>query len=148
DLRSRTTIFCGVLAFAIALSMLLRGRRSLHLLFAAFAFDVAFWYASQSLAGIFQSPIFVRATAVLTVLLPQFAVHLFQAVVPLERGAPASKLPRNATFLGVPMLAIALSPYNESSLGLGAVYFYVFGLLAAALISLARRGQLSPSRAI
>ena len=37
DLRARTTLFCGVIAFAIALSMLLRGRRSAHWLFAGFA---------------------------------------------------------------------------------------------------------------
>ncbi|MGO8994257.1 MAG: ATP-binding protein [Polyangiaceae bacterium] len=148
DLRARTTLFCGVLAFAIALSMLLRGRRAVHWLFAAFAMDVAFWYASQSLYGIFQAPIWVRATAVLTVLLPQFAVHLFQSIVPLEGGERRSGLTRVATFLGLPMFAIALSPYHEAPLSLGAVYFYVFGLLAAALIELWRRGRKNPSRAV
>jgi len=148
DLRARTTLFCGVLAFAIALSMLLRGRRAVHWLFAAFATDVAFWYASQSLYGLFQAPIWVRATAVLTVILPQFAVHLFLAIVPREKGKGPSRLPRVATLLGIPMLAIVLSPYHEKSLALGAVYFYVFGLLAAALIALWRRGRMSPSRAV
>ena len=148
DLRARTTLFCGVLAFAIALSMLLRGRRAVHWLFAAFAMDVAFWYASQSLYGIFQAPIWVRATAVLTVLLPQFAVHLFQSIVPLEGGERRSGLTRVATFLGIPMFAIALSPYHEGRSSLGAVYFYVFGLLAAALIELWRRGRKNPSRAV
>ncbi len=148
DLRARTTLFCGVLAFAIALSMLLRGRRAVHWLFAAFAMDVAFWYASQSLYGIFQARIWVRATAILTVLLPQFAVHLFQSVVPLEGGERRSRLTRVATFLGLPMLAIVLSPYHEAPLSLGLVYFYVFGLLAAALIALWLRGTTSPSRAV
>jgi len=46
DLRARTTLFCGVIAFAIALSMLLRGRRTQHWLFAAFSTCVAFWYVS------------------------------------------------------------------------------------------------------
>ena len=148
DLRARTTLFCGVLAFAIALSMLLRGRRAVHWLFAAFATDVAFWYASQSLYGIFQAPIWVRATAVLTVLLPQFAVHLFQSIVPLEEGTKPSQLTRFAAVLGLPMLAIALSPYHEASLALGAVYFYVFGLLVAALTQLWIRGRRNPSRAV
>lgn len=148
DLRARTTLFCGVLAFAIALSMLLRGQRAVHWLFAAFGMDVAFWYASQSLYGIFQAPIWVRATAVLTVLLPQFAVHLFQSVVPREGGERRSGLTRVATILGIPMLAIALSPYHEAPLSLGAVYFYVFGLLAAALIELWLRGRTNPSRAV
>ncbi|HEY2511543.1 MAG TPA: histidine kinase dimerization/phospho-acceptor domain-containing protein, partial [Polyangiaceae bacterium] len=136
-----------MLAFAIALSMLLRARRPVHWLFAAFATDVAFWYATQSLYGIFQAPIWVRATAVLTVLLPQFAVHLFQAIVPIEDNKP-SALTRFATILGIPMLAIVLSPYHEAPLALGVVYFYVFGLLAAALIALFLRGRTDPSRAV
>jgi signal transduction histidine kinase len=159
DLRARTTLFCGVIAFAIALSMLLRGRRMAHWLFASFSGCVAFWYVSQSLAGLLEEPArsrFDRATAVLTVLLPQFAVHLFHSITPLE--APASsgtgaRLPKIAAMLGVPMLAVALSPYQNApaairALALGGVYFYVFGLLAAALTSLWRRGEKSSSRAI
>ncbi len=46
------------------------------------------------------------------------------------------------------MLAVTVSPYHDRSFALGAVYTYVFGLLAAALIGLARRGQRSPSRAV
>src|SRR5271154_5105056 len=106
DLRPKTILFCAILALAIALSVLLRGRRAVHWLFAAFATDVAFWYASQSLLGLFQAPIWVHSTAVLTVLLPQFAVHLFQAIVPVDAALAPSKLTRNATILGVPMLAI------------------------------------------
>lgn len=161
DIRARTTLFCGVIAFAIALSMLLRGRRMAHWLFAAFSTCVAFWYVSQSLAGLLQEPArsrFDRATAVLTVLLPQFAVHLFHSITPLETTTPSSelpgaRLPKIAAGLGVPMLAVALSPFQNApaairALALGGVYFYVFGLLAAALTSLWRRGEKSPSRAV
>jgi two-component system sensor histidine kinase HydH len=171
ELRARTTIFCGVLAFAIALSVLLRGRRSVHLLFAAFATDVAFWYASQSAAGLLSSAYWIRVTAVLTVLLPQFAVHLFRAMVPeqdAEEHQPPNrteaagmvarwfargplgglKLTRVAGVLGVLMLALELSPWHEVPLALGGVYFYVFGLLAAALLSLWLRGNASSSRAV
>ncbi len=171
ELRARTTIFCGVLAFAIALSVLLRGRRLVHLLFAAFATDVAFWYASQSAAGLLTSSAYwVRVTAVLTVLLPQFAVHLFRAMVPAQdaeehqpahpeaRGAVARwfaggplgglRLTRVASVLGVIMLALELSPWHEVPLALGSVYFYVFGLLSAALVSLWLRGNASSSRAV
>lgn len=159
DLRARTTLFCGVIAFAIALSMLLRGRRLSHWLFAAFSTCVAFWYVSQSLAGLLEEPArsrFDRATAVLTVLLPQFAVHLFHSITPLEPpepGTTGARLPKIAAGLGVPMLAVALSPFQNApaairALVLGGVYFYVFGLLAAALTSLWRRGEKSSSRAI
>ncbi len=157
DLRARTTLFCGVIAFAIALSMLLRGRRMAHWLFASFSTCVAFWYVSQSLAGLLENPArsrFDRATAVLTVLLPQFAVHLFHSITPLEApSAAGAKLPKIAAILGIPMLAVALSPFEQAgaaikALALGGVYLYVFGLLAAALTSLWRRGEKSPSRAI
>ena len=172
ELRARTTIFCGVLAFAIALSVLLRGRRSVHLLFAAFATDVAFWYASQSAAGLLTSSgYWIRVTAVLTVLLPQFAVHLFRAMVPEQdaeelplanRAQPPGvvarwfargplgglQLTRVASVLGVIMLALELSPWSEAPLALGSVYFYVFGLLSAALVSLWLRGNASSSRLV
>lgn len=127
-----------------------------HWLFAAFSTCVAFWYVSQSLAGLLEEPSksrFDRATAVLTVLLPQFAVHLFDSIMPLDESAPRSRLPRTAAVLAVPMLAVALSPYESAhavlkALALGGVYFYVFGLLAAALIALWRRGEKSASRAV
>ncbi len=148
DLRPRTTLFCAVIALAIALSVLLRGRRAVHWLFAAFATDVAFWYGSQSLADLFKDATWVRVTAVVTVLLPQFAVQLFESIVPPADKERPSRLPRIATIVGVPMLALELSPYNDTSISLGLAYVYVFGLLAAALISLARRGQQNPSRAV
>ncbi|MBS2016842.1 MAG: GAF domain-containing protein [Deltaproteobacteria bacterium] len=139
--------------------MLLRGRRMQHWLFAAFSTCVAFWYVSQSLADLMKGLGFERVTAVLTVLLPQFAVHLFDSITPLETSgssdkAPVrSKLPKIATGLALPMLAVALSPYHNAgpvvrALVLGAVYFYVFGLLASAMVSLWLRGQHSPSRAV
>ncbi len=149
DLRARTTLFCAVLAFAIALSMLLRGRRAVHWLFAAFATDVAFWYGSQSLASLFKDTVWDRVTAVLTVLLPQFAVHLFKSSVPLETGSVhSSRLAKVAAVAGAIMLALELSPYDDTPVVLGLAYVYVFGFLVAALITLARRGQKSPSRAV
>lgn len=148
DLRPKTILFCAILAFAIALSVLLRGRRAVHLLFVAFATALAFWYASQSLTGFFHAAIWVRATGVLTVLLPQFAVHLFQSLVPADAEAPPRRLVRFATIVGIPMLALVVSPYHEQPIALGLAYFYVFGLLAAALVQLARRGMRNPSRAV
>src|SRR5262249_59728115 len=101
--------------------MLLRGRRSVHWLFAAFSTCVAFWYVSQSLAGLLEEPAksrFDRATAVLTVLLPQFAVYLFHSITPLEPPEPGStgaRLPKISAALGVPMLAVSLSPFQSAS---------------------------------
>src|SRR5580693_6980771 len=148
DLRPKTILFCAVLALAIALSVLLRGRRAVHWLFAAFAADIALWYASQSFSGFFRPDLWERVTGVLTVLLPQFAIHLFQNVVPREAGARSTPLARFAAIVGVPVLVVSVSPYHDRPFALGAVYTYVFGLLAAALITLARQGQRNPSRAV
>ncbi|MBL9110666.1 MAG: two-component system sensor protein, partial [Myxococcales bacterium] len=147
DLRARTTLFCGVIAAAIALSMLLRGRRSVHWLFAGFTTEIAFWYVSQSIADLSKDKNWFRVTVVLTVLLPQFAVHLFQAIVPPGDDEKPT-LPRAALAVGVPMLALCVSPYAHSSLTRGAVYLYVFGFLAAALWSLWKRGRRSSSKAV
>ena len=128
-----------------------------HWLFASFSTCVAFWYVSQSLAGLLEDPArsrFDRTTTILTVLLPQFAVHLFHSITPLENtDAAGAKLPRIATLLGIPMLAIAVSPFERGgpfvkALALGTLYLYVFGLLAVALTSLWRRGEKNPSRAV
>src|ERR1700722_5799728 len=148
DLRPKTILFCAVLALAIALSVLLRGRRAVHWLFAAFAADIALWYASWSFWGFFRPDLGERVTGVWTVLLPQFAIHLFQNVVPREAGARSTPLARFAALVGVPVLVVSVSPYHDRSFALGAVYTYVFGLLAAALITLARQGQRNPSRAV
>lgn len=147
DIRPRTLLFCSALALAIGLSMLLRGRRAVHWLFAAFGIDLSLWYASQSLYGLFHGSIAGRALAVLTVLIPILAIFLFQAVVP----TPADEkpvLPRVALVLGIPMFVLGLSPYHDRALSFGVVYVYVFGLLAAALVSLWRRGQKSASKVL
>jgi signal transduction histidine kinase len=148
DLRPKTMLFCAVLALAIALGAVLRGRRGIRWLFAAFAADIALWYGSQSLAGFFRPDIWERVTGVLTVLLPQFAIHLFQNIVPLEVPSTRTRLARFAAIAALPVLAVTVSPYHDRSFALGAVYTYVFGLLAAALITLERRGRGSPSRQV
>jgi signal transduction histidine kinase len=50
--------------------------------------------------------------------------------------------------LAVPVFVLAVSPYHDRAFALGAVYTYVFGLLAAALITLAQLGRQSSSRAV
>ena len=146
DLRTRTSLFCGALALAIAVSILLRGRtRRAQLLFAAFAADIGLWYLAQWLYHFVQADVWARFTATLAVLLPQFALHLFEALVPEQR---RSTLLRVAGVLMVPMLVLALSPQHRHGLVRGAIMLYVFGLIAAGLWSLAVRGERSRSRAI
>lgn len=146
DLRKRTLILCAALAFAIAASVLLRGRsRPVHLLFGAFAGDMALWYLTQALYGIFQASIWARFTGLLAVLLPQLAIHLFGAIAPDPSGTH-SRLPRVAGLLAIPVVILELSTYQGQGWARGVVFFYAFGLVFAALTSLAIRGRQSPSR--
>ncbi len=146
DLRTRTSLFCGVLAIAIAVSIVLRGRtQRQQWLFAAFAADVGLWYLAQWLYRWSDDEVWVRITAVLAVLLPQLALGLFESIVPREERRPA--LLRVAGLLMIPMLLLALSPQHAHGIARGTLFLYVFGLLAAGLGSLAFRGQRSRSRA-
>src|SRR6185369_6668788 len=140
-------LLCGALALAIAASILLRGRRrDVHLLFAGVATDMGLWYLAQSLYGLYQANVWARVTAVLAILLPQFTLHFFEAIVP-RRGPSNSTLLRFAGLVAVPMLLLALSPQHKSAIVRVAIFLYAFGLLAAGLWSLAVRGQKSGSRA-
>ncbi|HVZ31806.1 MAG TPA: histidine kinase dimerization/phospho-acceptor domain-containing protein, partial [Polyangiaceae bacterium] len=145
DLRTRTSLFCGALALAIAVSMLLRGKpQRPQWFFAAFSADIGLWYLAQWLYLLQLSPIWAHFTAVLVVSMPQFAVHLFRALVPRKGGGQT--LTRVAGALFFPMLLLVLSPEHTASWVRGAVILYVFGLFAAGLWSLWRRGETSGSR--
>lgn len=146
DLRKRTLVLCAVLALAIAVSVLLRGRRPVRPLFAAFAADIALWYLAQSLYGFFQASIWARVTALLAILLPQFAIHLFEAILPSPEGTP-TRLKRFAGLSAVPVVLLVLSPYHGAGWARSLVFFYVGGMVLMALGLLARRGRASPSRA-
>jgi len=146
DLRTRTSLFCGALALAIAVSILLRqrpGRR--HWLFAAFAADIGLWYLAQWLYHFMRADVWVRFTAVLAALLPQFALHLFDSLMPAQKqGRP--KLLKIAAVLLVIMVILVLSPTHEYWWVRGTVVLYVFGLLTAGLWLLAVQGEASRSR--
>ncbi|MBI5537085.1 MAG: two-component system sensor protein [Deltaproteobacteria bacterium] len=148
DLRTRTTLLCAVFAIAITVSILLRSRkRKVHFLLSAFAANMALWYLAQWLHWFFQAEIWFRLTAVFAVLLPQLALQLFAAISPRPAGQP-SRLLRTASGLAVPMLVLALSPYQAKPLARGVIFVYVFGLVAAGLAELYLRARSSPSRAV
>lgn len=144
NLRTQTSLFCGALALAIAVSVLLRGRpKRAHWLFAAFSVDVGLWYLAQGLYLSGSAAVWARFTAVLALLMPQFALHLFEAIFPQPGRAV---LLRVAHVLLALMLVLVLSPQHEHGWVRAAVLLYVFGLFAAGLWSLLRRGQHSRSR--
>jgi two-component system, NtrC family, sensor histidine kinase HydH len=146
DLRTRTSLFCGVLGLAIAVSILLRGRPDRpRWFFAALAGDTGLWYLAQWLYHRGSSDLWARWTAVLAVFLPQFALHLFESILP-EHGR-RSVLLRVASILAVPMLVLVLTEHRHGVVR-GLVFLYVFGLIAAGLYRLFRRGERSGSRAV
>jgi two-component system sensor histidine kinase HydH len=135
-----------VLGLAIAVSILLRGRPNRpRLFFAALAGDTGLWYLAQWLYHSGRSDLWARWTAVLAVFLPQFALHLFEAIIPEPNRR--SVLLRVASILVVPMLVLVLTEHRHG-LVRGLVFSYVFGLIAAGLYRLARRGERSGSRAV
>ena len=150
NIRTQTTLVCGALAIAIAVSALLRGRvRTVHLLFAGFAVDLGLWYLSQSaFFGFHKAPVWQTAIVILAVALPQFALRLFEAMVPHDDGQ-APRLLRSAgvAFLLIVPVAGVLSLRPESSFfARVAIFLYVFALLTAGLYTLGQRGRASASR--
>ncbi|AKT39779.1 ATP-binding protein [Chondromyces crocatus] len=151
DLRTRTALVCGFLALVIAASILLRGHvRKVHLFFAAFAADIGLWYLAQFFFGFFQASIWERFTGLLAVLLPQFALHLFDAMIPHEGNRP-SRLLRVAHVLAIPLSVLVLIRWEAGSwpdwIARIGVFLYVFTLLTCGLYTLGQRGKRSPSRA-
>lgn len=145
DLRTQVSLFCGALAIAIAVSILLRKRpRRPQLWFAAFAADTGLWYLAQWLYHFVQADVWARFTAILAVTLPQFALRLFEELMPETERRPT--LQRWAGVLAGPVGVIALFGPLESWWLRGIVFVYVFGLLGAGLYSLWKRGYTSHSR--
>lgn len=147
DLRLRTTLVCGALALAIAVSSLLGtriGKR--HALFAAFAADVGFWYLSQSLFVLYQASLWGRLRVALPMLLPVLVVNLFEAVVPDESERRShSRAGRFALALALPTLVIG--SYHERPWVRGLLASYAVAVVAWGLVELSRRGRSSRSRA-
>src|SRR5690349_12219456 len=107
------------------------------------------WYLAQWLYHfIHQALLWWRFTAVLAVLLPQFALHLFEAIFPRKPEEERSPLLRVAGVLTLPVVVLILSPYHGTGFSRGLVFLYVFGLIAAGLVSLWLRGTRSRSRAL
>lgn len=149
DVRARTTLVCGALALVIAISALLRGRvRTPHWLFAGFAADIGLSYLSQSLFRFFQSAFWDHARVVLAVLLPVFAVNLFEAMVPSEdESRRHARFGRFSLVLSLPALLLTVSPYLEFAAVRIAIFLYSVVVVAGGLWELGQRGKHSRSRA-
>ncbi len=155
ELRTQIPIFCGALALAISVSILLRRRPGMvQIWFAAFAADTGLWYLAQSFYHVAapdqslyrfgRADVWARFIVVMAVLLPQFALRLFEALMPETE--QSATLPRLASILLVPIALLSLFGPLERWWLRGIVFLYVFGLLGAGLASLWARASRSRSR--
>jgi len=103
------------------------------------------WYLAQTLYWLAKLDVWARSTAVLAVLLPQFALQLFEAIMPHPR--KRSSLLRTAGLLALPMFLLAVTPLHARRWARAAIFLYVFGLVAAGLGSMAIRASRSGSLA-
>lgn len=148
DLRTRTMLVCGVLAFAIGISSLFRARvRRVHVLFALVAADLGLWYASQSLLGLYNAPIWEAFVGAGAVLLPLATAGLFEGIVPRPQGGP-SPLLRGVAVLTIPLGYLAVGPQRDQTWAGAVVFVYVFAVFAVGLFALGQRGRNSPSRSV
>ena len=147
-IRPATTLLCAVVALCIGAAALLRRRSQVHVLFAGFSGSIGLWYASQTFSLLFSAKLWDHVTGVLTALFPHFALRIFDEVVPPMGGRKRSRLTEIATATIVPIVALEVSPYQHRPWALGTLYVYLAVLIAAGLVSFARRGEASPSRAL
>jgi signal transduction histidine kinase len=146
DLRLQTALLASILSLALAVSVLLRGRKDRqHVLFVVFGANLFAYYLSTFFLKWAGGPIAGRAVLLSSALLPQVATRFFGAFLGAE--LRPQRLTRHAAILGVPAVAVALSPYwrhwaAETFLGI-----YVFGMLLASLLVLYARSKHVASRA-
>ncbi len=147
DLRTQTSLLAAVLAFAIALAVLLRARkRRVHWFFGLFGATVGAWYLSTFLARFLGGGLFwERLNLVCAVLLPLSAVQFFRTFLQPE-SRRATQLQRGALFFALVMIAAVFTPLYHQSIFAALIFAYVFVLLAAALVMLFRAGRIARSR--
>ena len=146
DLRLQTALLASILSLALAVSVLLRGRKDRqHVLFVAFGANLCAYYLSTFFLKWAGGPVPGRAVLVTSVLLPQVATRFFGAFLGAE--LRPQRVTRLAAILGVPALAVALSPYWRHWVAEAFIGVYVFGLLLASLLVLYARSKNVASRA-
>lgn len=147
ELRTQTSLVAALIALAIALSVLLRPRRTAaHWSFGWFSFSVAAWYLSTSLVAVLgRSPTWMRINLVCAVLVPLSAVGFFRSFTQGDARA-VSTLLRVSSLIGAVLVLIVLTPrYADGTLAV-AIFLYLVVLLSAALALLWTRARLALSR--
>jgi two-component system sensor histidine kinase HydH len=146
ELRPQVSLFAGLLAIAIGVTVLLRSRKNrLHWSFGAFSFSVAAWYLSTALVAVVgQATGYRRANLVCAILLPVTAVGFLRLFVQGEARS-VSVLWQLALLTGGVLVAAVFMPIPGGIVG-AAIFVYMFALLGGALVLLWSRAGKALSR--
>ncbi|MGE0789630.1 MAG: ATP-binding protein [Sandaracinaceae bacterium] len=148
DLRSQTSLLAAVLSFAIASTVLIRGRRRrVHWYFSLFGVAVGAWYASTFLARVFhQTPLWPRVNLVCAMLLPLGAMTFFRAFLQGDTRR-ATQVQSAGLVVALLMGAAVFTPLFHQKILTGLIFTYVFVLLSASLVMVYNAARRAPSRA-
>jgi two-component system sensor histidine kinase HydH len=142
ELRTQTSFLAGLIALAIGAAVLLRPKATrLKWWFGAFSMSVAAWHLSTTLLRVLGStPTWRRFNLVCAVLLPVSAVGFLRLFIE-EDVRPVGKLWRSALGCGAVLIALVCTPLYVNAAIPGAIFVYMFTVLALALAMLWRRAQ-------
>jgi two-component system, NtrC family, sensor histidine kinase HydH len=148
-----SSLVAAIVGLAIGGSVLLREpRRSTHVLFATFAFNIALLKLCSFFAAYLDAPMFVWGTMFAAVSLPATAQRFFQAFLGDEAGPPPLS---RSTVVGAVVFYLALVaslvlaqkiPFHRSTWFGMAFSTYVFAGLYSSVYYLYRRYRATPSR--
>ncbi|QQR89853.1 MAG: GAF domain-containing protein [Myxococcales bacterium] len=147
ELRTQTSLLAGVLAIAIAVTVLLRPRqRHLQRQFSIFSLTVAAWYLATFATGTLKGHVlWFRIDRIFAVLLPIAAFQFFRAFV-IEEAKRAMVMRRLAWVSGAVLIAAAFSPFYDHIVVSVLIFIYVTILLMSGLRMLFDHSRLVRSR--
>ena len=147
DLRTQVSLFAGLLAVAIGVTVLLRSRKNrLHWSFGAFSFSVAAWHLSTALVAVSgKRPLWTRANLVCAIVLPISAVGFLRLFVQGE-ARTMTTLWRAALIIGLGLGCMVFMPSFGRGFVAAAIFVYLFSLLTGSLALLWFRGGRASSR--
>jgi two-component system sensor histidine kinase HydH len=142
ELRTQTSFLAGLIAIAIALTVLLRPRKSRLLWwFGAFSLSVAAWHLSTALVSVLgPDPLWRRLNLICAVLLPVSAVGFLRLFIE-DEARPVSVLWRGAVGFSALQITLLCTPLYVLPAVPLAIFFSMSVLLVVALGMLWRRAQ-------
>jgi hypothetical protein len=145
DIRSLSALLAAIITLTLAISMLLRPRRQVLVLFAALCLSLFGFYLGDFLSAISTLGVWPRLKLVFGSIVPVTALSFFTDFLGVS--PKSARRARSASLLGVVGgVAIGVSPLAHSTVALVALGVWVFGLLFVSLSLLVRRSSQTQSR--